>query len=71
MRHHVPQTSQLRRWGEAAAPTIPTARVVVTYQHQFLLLGPVMGLIGSSWGRRVNIVSTSANALENASVSGS
>jgi hypothetical protein len=36
----------------------------VTYQHQFLLLGPVMGLIGSSWGSSINIVSTSQMRLE-------
>ena len=50
--------------GGGGSATIPTARVVVTYQHQFLLLGPVMGLIGSSWGSSINIVSTSQMRLE-------
>jgi Flp pilus assembly protein TadG len=53
--------------GTLPAPltTIPAARVEVTYQHTFLLLGPVMGLIGSGgWGGQFNMVGTSEMRME-------
>ena len=34
----------------------------VTYKHQFLLLGPMLGLIGGNWGNSINIVGHIADA---------
>jgi hypothetical protein len=53
-----------------AAPLddITVARVEVTYQHSFLLLGPVMGLIGSGgWGNSFNIIGVSEMRMETTS----
>jgi hypothetical protein len=54
--------------GTLPAPltTIHTVRVDVTYQHTFLLLGPVMGLIGAGgWGGSpLNMTGTSEMRME-------
>lgn len=44
--------------------TIGTALVTVTYQHSFLMLGPVMSLINASWGRTITLTATSQMRLE-------
>ena len=46
--------------------SIATVRVDVTYRHSFLLLGPVMGLIGSGgWGGSpLNMTGTSEMRME-------
>jgi hypothetical protein len=44
--------------------TIPTARVSITYHHGFVMLGPIMGLIGSAWGSSINLVSASQMRIE-------
>jgi Flp pilus assembly protein TadG len=38
---------------------IPTATVTVTYQHNFLLLGPMLGLINKSWNGTITLTATS------------
>lgn len=43
---------------------IPAVSVTVTYNHSFLMLGPVLGLIGGSWGNTMNIVGFSQMRLE-------
>ena len=43
---------------------IQVIRVEVTYEHDFLLLGPVLGLIGGSWGDTMDIVGISEMRLE-------
>ena len=39
--------------------TFPTAVVTVTYQHNYLLLGPMLGLINKSWGGTITLTATS------------
>ena len=48
----------VRGMTSSSARTIPTARVSVRYFHQFLMLAPVMNLIGASWGSSISLVST-------------
>ena len=48
----------------AATHTVPAIRVTATYQHQFLLLGPMLNLIGGTWGSGFTIRSTSEMRLE-------
>jgi Flp pilus assembly protein TadG len=43
---------------------IPAVSVTVNYNHTFLLLGPVLGLIGGTWGNSMNIVGFSQMRLE-------
>lgn len=45
-------------------PNISTRRVVVTYQHTFVMLGPVMRLINAAWGNGLTLTSTSEMRLE-------
>jgi Flp pilus assembly protein TadG len=43
---------------------IPAVSVTVNYNHTFLMLGPVLGLIGGTWGNSMNIVGFSQMRLE-------
>jgi len=43
---------------------VDTALVTVTYRHNFLLLGPVLGLINKSWGGTITLTATSQMRLE-------
>jgi len=43
---------------------VPTALVTVTYRHNFLLLGPILGLINKSWGSSIVLTATSQMRLE-------
>jgi Flp pilus assembly protein TadG len=40
------------------------AMVTVTYQHNFLLLGPIMGLINKTWGGTITLTAQSQMRLE-------
>lgn len=44
--------------------SVPTARVDVNYNHGFLLLGPVMGLINATWGQSITLRATSQMRVE-------
>jgi Flp pilus assembly protein TadG len=44
--------------------TLMTSRVDVFYHHQFMLLGPVMGLINHSWGQSISLKATSVMTVE-------
>ncbi len=44
--------------------TLTTSRVDVFYHHQFMLLGPVMGLINQSWGQSITLKATSVMTVE-------
>ena len=44
--------------------TVSSALVTVTYHHDFLLLGPILGLINKSWGGSITLTSTSQMRLE-------
>jgi Flp pilus assembly protein TadG len=44
--------------------TVPTAQVNVNYNHNFLLLGPILGLINGSWGSSITLRATSQMRLE-------
>jgi Flp pilus assembly protein TadG len=41
------------------------ANVTVFYQHQFLLLGPVLSLINKSWGGSITLTAQSQMRVEN------
>jgi Flp pilus assembly protein TadG len=43
---------------------VPTAVVTVNYQHNFLLLGPLLSLINGSWGGSITLTSSSQMRLE-------
>jgi Flp pilus assembly protein TadG len=43
---------------------IPTALVTVNYQHNFLLLGPLLSLISGSWGGTITLTSSSQMRIE-------
>jgi Flp pilus assembly protein TadG len=45
---------------------VPAVTVTVTYNHSFILLGPMLGLIGGNWGNTISIVGTSQMRLETA-----
>lgn len=45
---------------------VPAVTVTVTYNHSFILLGPMLGLIGGNWGNTIAIVGTSQMRLETA-----
>jgi hypothetical protein len=38
---------------------VPTAVVTVTYQHNYLMLGPMLGLINKSWGGTITLTASS------------
>jgi Flp pilus assembly protein TadG len=44
--------------------TVPTATVQVTYQHDFLLLGPLLTMINGSWGGTITLTSSSQMRVE-------
>jgi Flp pilus assembly protein TadG len=39
--------------------TVPTAVVTVTYHHNYLMLGPMLGLINKSWGGTITLTASS------------
>jgi Flp pilus assembly protein TadG len=43
---------------------VTTVRVQVTYTHNFIMLGPIIGLINGNWGNAMNIVTQSQMRLE-------
>jgi Flp pilus assembly protein TadG len=43
---------------------VPVVRCTVTYEHSFLMMGPVLALIGGTWGTNIEIVSASEMRLE-------
>lgn len=43
---------------------VPVVRVTVRYQHTFLLMQPILGLIGANWGDNFEIEATSEMRLE-------
>jgi Flp pilus assembly protein TadG len=43
---------------------VETAVVTVNYQHDFLLLGPMLSLINGSWGGTITLTSSSQMRLE-------
>ena len=43
---------------------MPTATVQVTYQHNFLLLGPLLTMINGSWGGTITLTSSSQMRME-------
>jgi len=47
-----------------ATKTVPTALVTVTFRHNFMLLGPILGLINKSWGSSIVLTATSQMRLE-------
>jgi Flp pilus assembly protein TadG len=50
---------------------IDTATVTVSYQHNFLLLGPLLSLINGSWGGAITLTSSSQMRLESQAGAGS
>jgi Flp pilus assembly protein TadG len=42
----------------------PTAQVDVSYHHQFMLLGPILGLINKSWGSNITLQSSSLMRIQ-------
>lgn len=54
-------TIPLSGGGSAVAPT---TRVDAFYHHQFMLLGPVMGLIKASWGQSITLKSSSVMRIQ-------
>jgi Flp pilus assembly protein TadG len=45
-------------------PAVTTTVVAVTYQHTFIMLGPIMSLINASWSNQINVYATSQMRLE-------
>jgi X-X-X-Leu-X-X-Gly heptad repeat protein len=43
---------------------VPTVLVTVTYNHNFLLLGPVLSLINQTWGGTIVLTATSQMRVE-------
>jgi hypothetical protein len=43
---------------------VPTVLVTVTYNHNFLLLGPVLGLINKTWGGTIVLTARSQMRAE-------
>jgi hypothetical protein len=39
--------------------TAPATKVDAFYHHQFMLLGPVLGLINKSWGQSITLKASS------------
>jgi Flp pilus assembly pilin Flp len=44
--------------------TVPTALVTVNYQHEFLLLGPILSLINATWGDTITLQGNSRMRME-------
>ena len=44
--------------------TIDVARVTVNYAHNFIILGPVLSLIGQAWGSSINLSAVSTMRVE-------
>ena len=44
--------------------TMPGVKVTVTYEHSFLLLGPLLALLNGSWGDTMDLVAFSQMRLE-------
>ena len=44
--------------------SVPVSRVDVFYHHQFMLMQPLMGLIGASWGSSITLKATSVMSVE-------
>ena len=42
----------------------PAARIDAFYHHQFMLLGPVMGLINKSWGSSISMKGTAIMRMQ-------
>ena len=49
--------------GGGTAP-VPTAQVDVNYNHGYMLLGPILGLINKTWGSSVTLRATSQMRVE-------
>jgi Flp pilus assembly protein TadG len=45
-------------------PPVQTTIVAVTYQHNFIMLGPIMSLINATWSNQINVYGTSQMRLE-------
>jgi Flp pilus assembly protein TadG len=52
-------------------PAVQTTIVAVTYQHNFIMLGPIMSLINATWSNQINVYGTSQMRLELQAASGS
>lgn len=50
--------------GGGGTANVPTAQVDVAYNHEFLLLQPILGLINGSWGTNITLRATSQMRLE-------
>jgi Flp pilus assembly protein TadG len=48
-----------------------TTRVDAFYHHQFMLLGPIMGLINASWGQSITLKSSSVMRIQATGAGGS
>ena len=57
--------------GGAVTYTVQASTVTVTYNHTFLLLQPVLGLINKSWGSTIALTATSQMRNEQQIPSGS
>jgi Flp pilus assembly protein TadG len=44
--------------------TLPVSRVDVFYHHQFMLMGPIMGLINQSWAQSITLKASSVMTVE-------
>jgi hypothetical protein len=44
--------------------SVPTATVTVNYDHGYLLLRPIMGLINKTWGTNITLRASSQMRLE-------
>jgi len=51
--------------GGGAVYTLQATTVTVTYNHTFLLLQPILGLINKSWGTTMDLTATSQMRNEN------
>jgi Flp pilus assembly protein TadG len=47
-----------------ATVSVPTATVTVNYDHGYLLLRPIMGLINKTWGTNITLRASSQMRLE-------
>jgi Flp pilus assembly protein TadG len=50
--------------GGGGSVTAPVERVDAFYHHQFMLLGPIMGLINKSWGSSISLKGTSLMRMQ-------
>jgi Flp pilus assembly protein TadG len=44
--------------------SVDTAQVDVSYQHNWLLLGPILSLIGGNWGTSITLTASSQMRME-------